>query len=469
MIHRRRAHVTRLFQEFISSEQSSGIILMISALLAVIVVNSNIGPQFQALLETEVGWQGFGIHLQHDILHWINDGLMVIFFLLIGLEIERETYKGELSDLRSAMLPLLAAVGGMLVPALIHYYFNKDMSTYKGFGIPMATDIAFALGVLSLLGKRVPPSLKVFLAAFAIIDDIGAMIVIAVFYSTGLNYVFLLLALLVFGLLGLVNRLRVKNMLVYIIGGIFMWYFMMESGVHSTLAGVMLAFVLPFDGGGPDSTSTKLEHALNKPVAWVIMPIFALANAGVVFSADFLKNAIDPNTIGIFLGLYIGKPLGILSLSYLGILFRLVKLPEAMHFKHMLGAGFLGGIGFTMSMFITILAYGHTAEAANSKLAIIAASLLAGATGYFILKYRRPVRRHAKYKYPNRDEEEPAAEVKVEQKGNWAPVSDPTPALAEDTSPNPPVVERPEVVEAPIVVEIAPDELEEEPNQWSAE
>lgn len=421
MIQRRRAHVTRLFQEFISSEQSSGIILMASALLALILMNSTIGHQFQALLETEIGWEGWGIHLRHDVTHWINEGLMAIFFLLIGLEIEREVYQGELSNLRNALLPVLAAVGGMLVPALIHYSLNRELATYKGFGIPMATDIAFALGVLSLLGKRVPPSLKVFLAALAIIDDIGAMIVIAVFYSSGLDILFLLLAAVVFLILGIMNRYKVKSLWAYIPLGILMWYFMMESGVHATLAGVLFAFNLPFEDGGPKSTSSKVEHALNKPVAWLIMPIFALANSGVAFNAGLISQVIDPNTIGILLGLYIGKPLGILSFSYLGILFRLVKLPEAMSFKHLLGAGFLGGIGFTMSMFITILAFGHSSVSDISKLSIMVASLMAGATGYFILKYRRPVRRHAKYKFPHKDEEAPA-EISPPKVGVWAPV-----------------------------------------------
>lgn len=419
---RRRARVTRLFQEFIRSEQSSGIILMLSALVALILMNSNIGPYYQSLLDTQLGWEGWGIHLKHDLTHWINDGLMTIFFLLIGLEIEREIYKGELSDLRGALLPLLAAVGGMLIPALIHYAYNYNLPTVKGFGIPMATDIAFALGVLSLLGKRVPPSLKVFLTAFAIIDDIGAMILIAIFYTDDLSFVYLLLAIAIFLFLGLLNRFKVRNMWAYLLPGLFMWYFMMESGVHATLAGVLLAFALPFQDGGPDSTSSKVEHALNKPVAYLIMPIFALANAGVAFSAEFLSQAITPNTVGIFFGLLIGKPVGILSFSYIGIWTKIVKLPEAMSFKHMLGAGFLGGIGFTMSMFITILAFGHTTVSDNSKLSIMLASLAAGVIGYFILKFRRPVRRHPKYKNPDGTDDEPVASVTTPHKGSWLPV-----------------------------------------------
>jgi len=419
---RRRERVTRLFQEFIQSEQSSGIILIASALLALFLMNSTIGPQFQALLNTELGWEGWGIHLKHDLTHWINDGLMTIFFLLIGLEIERELYKGELSDLRGAMLPLLAALGGMLLPALIHFSLNYNLPTEKGFGIPMATDIAFALGVLSLLGKRIPPSLKVFLTAFAIIDDIGAMIIIAIFYTSDLSLVYLLFAIAIFLGLGLLNRFKVRNMWFYILPGILMWYFMMESGVHATLAGVLLAFALPFQDGGQDSTSSKVEHALNKPVAYLIMPIFALANAGVAFNAEILSQAITPNTVGIFFGLLIGKPVGILSFSYLGIWTKFVKLPEAISFKHMLGAGFLGGIGFTMSMFITILAFGNTTVAANSKLSIMLASLSAGSIGYFILKFRRPFRRHPKYKNPDGMEEEPATHGTSSRTGSWLPV-----------------------------------------------
>ena len=457
---RRRERVTRLFQEFIRSEQSSGIILMTSAVVALILMNSTIGPYYQALLDTELGWEGWGIHLKHDITHWINDGLMTIFFLLIGLEIERELYKGELSDLRGAMLPLLAAVGGMLVPALIHFSLNYNLPTEKGFGIPMATDIAFALGVLSLLGKRVPPSLKVFLTAFAIIDDIGAMIIIAIFYTSDLSFIYLLLAIAIFLGLGLLNRYKVRNMWFYLLPGVVMWYFMMESGVHATLAGVLLAFALPFQDGGPDSTSSKVEHALNKPVAYLIMPIFALANAGVAFTANFFSQAITPNTVGIFFGLLIGKPLGILSFSYLGIWTKFVKLPEAMSFKHMLGAGFLGGIGFTMSMFITILAFGHTSIAANSKLSIMLASLAAGTIGYFALKFRRPVRRHPKYKNPEGPDEEPTVDATSPRTGSWLPVE--AEAIPESL-PNQKVEESLPNQEPPIQIWETPDEGQTQP------
>jgi Na+:H+ antiporter, NhaA family len=311
---------------------------------------------------------------------------MAVFFLLIGLEMERELYIGELSDLKNATLPIFAAVGGMVTPALIHFLFNQGTSTQAGGGIPMATDIAFALGVLTLLGSRVPLALKVFLTALAIIDDLGAIAVIALFYVSDFSLPYLLLSLGIMGGLFILNRLKVHSLPLYLIPGIFMWYFMLRSGVHATLAGVLLAFVIPFGDGGENTASYKLQHFMHKPVAFLIMPIFALANTGIVLSGNWAHGLITSNGLGIFAGLFLGKPLGILLFSFLAIKLGLSKLPTEVSWSHIIGAGFLGGIGFTMSIFITLLAFDNTDIVQSSKISILLGSLLAGLVGYLVLR-----------------------------------------------------------------------------------
>jgi NhaA family Na+:H+ antiporter len=338
----------------------------------------------------EIGFDLGSIHFKHSILHWINDGLMAIFFLLIGLEIEREIYIGELSDLKNASLPLFAAVGGMVTPALIFLAFNYGQPTQNGFGIPMATDIAFALGALALLGDKVPVSIKIFLTAFAIVDDLGAMTVIAFFYTEGFSISYLLLSLAVFLFLLFLNWRGVKSIPAYLMSGLLMWYLMLQSGIHASIAGVLLAFALPFRDGSPSSPSYKIQHFLHKPVALMIMPIFALANTGIPISENFFQTIFSLNTTGILYGLFIGKPLGIVLFSLLAVKLRLAKLPEETGWKDLLGAGFLGGIGFTMSIFITILAFGETAVSQSSKLAIMFGSLASGVTGLWILSRRSP-------------------------------------------------------------------------------
>jgi NhaA family Na+:H+ antiporter len=322
--------------------------------------------------------------------HWINDALMAIFFLLIGLELERELYVGELSDFRNALLPIVAAVGGLCLPALIHFIFNSGTPTQAGLGIPMATDIAFALGVLALLGSRVPASLKVFLTALAVMDDLGAIIVIAIFYTAKLSTAYLIGALMVFGLLVTLNRFfRVMRLTPYLIGGALMWFLMLKSGVHATIAGVLLAFAIPFTGKEEDeaSPSYRLEHFLHKPVAFVILPIFALANTGIVIGADALQSMTANNSLGIILGLLIGKPVGITLLCFVAVTIGICRLPLDLNWKHVFGAGLLGGIGFTMSIFITNLAFvGETDVINASKMAILLASLLAGTFGFLWLK-----------------------------------------------------------------------------------
>jgi NhaA family Na+:H+ antiporter len=328
----------------------------------------------------------FGLSLEH----WINDGLMAIFFLMIGLELERELYVGELSLIRNALLPIFAALGGTLAPALIHYALNADLPTRDGIGIPMATDIAFALGALALLGKRIPASLKVFVVAFAVIDDLIAITVIALFYTDHVAMFYLAMSMGVFLVLLCLNRFfRVSLLPVYLIGGVFMWVFMLKSGVHATVAGVMLAFAIPFWSRDQQqsSPSYQLENFLHKPVAFIVLPLFALANTGIVFGASWALDLATPNSLGVMLGLVIGKPLGVIILSMAVVLLGICKLPSEVTWSHMVGAGLLGGIGFTISIFITNLAFSNQDELINaSKIAVFTASLLAGLFGLLWLR-----------------------------------------------------------------------------------
>lgn len=382
--------LTKLFVEFFESEQSSGVILILCTLGAIVIANSPIGKGFIDFWHIKLGFETGGILLNQSLEHWVNDGLMAIFFLLIGLEIEREIYIGELSNLKNASLPIVAAIGGMLVPALFHFLFNRGTETQNGIGVPMATDIAFALGVLGLLGKRIPASLKVFLAALAIIDDLGAILLIAIFYVSDFSLMYLLLALGVYAGLLVLNRLGVKGLPFYLIPGVVMWYFMLQSGVHATVAGVLLAFALPFGDGSETSPSYKLQHFLHRPVAFGIMPIFALANTGIVFSGRWLEGLTTSNSLGVLAGLLVGKPLGIVTASWIAVKAGLSQLSEELSWKHIIGAGFLGGIGFTMSIFITLLAFTEPEIIQNTKIVILLSSLLAGVTGFLILRGQEP-------------------------------------------------------------------------------
>jgi NhaA family Na+:H+ antiporter len=305
---------------------------------------------------------------------------------MIGLELEREVYKGELSKFKDAILPISGALGGMLFPALIFLLFNFGTKTQSGIGIPMATDIAFALGVLSLVGNKVPNSLKVFLTALAVIDDLGAIIVIALFYTKTLYFVNLVISLSIFAGLLVLNRMKVNNLWIYLVAGVFMWYFMLNSGVHATITGVLLAFAIPFQDGSEKTISYKLQHFLHKPVVFIILPLFALCNTAIVIGSDWLHNFTEDYSMGIIFGLIIGKPLGIIVFSYLAILFGLAKLPKELSMKKLLGAGFLGGIGFTMSIFITLLAFEDNEIINNAKFMILVASLLSGIVGFLWLK-----------------------------------------------------------------------------------
>jgi NhaA family Na+:H+ antiporter len=370
------------FKNFFDSQRSSGILLIICTVISLLLANSVFGASYLSLWNIDVG----GLSIEH----WVNDALMAIFFLLIGLELERELYNGELSNFENALLPIVAAVGGIIAPALIHFSFNAGTEAQAGIGIPMATDIAFALGVLALLGSRIPASLKVFLTAFAVMDDLGAIIIIAAFYTAQLSVTYLIGALAVFGVLVLLNRFfRVMALTPYLLGGALMWLLMLKSGVHATIAGVLLAFAIPFSAKEDDakSPSHRLEHFLHKPVAFVILPIFALANTGVVIGADWAQNLTSPNSLGIIGGLVLGKPLGIMLLSFVAVAVGICRLPPDLNWKHVFGAGLLGGIGFTMSIFITNLAFAGNPEIINvSKMAILLASFTAGTIGFLWLR-----------------------------------------------------------------------------------
>jgi len=369
--------LTKLFNDFYNSEKTGGLILVFVTVLSLVLANSSLEKEYIGFWHINIGG--------HNLVHWINDGLMTIFFLLIGLELEREIYHGELSDLKNAFLPVIAALGGMVVPAGLFMLLNVGTGMMSGAGIPMATDIAFAVGILSLLGKRVPPSLKVFLTALAVVDDLGAILIIAIFYTASLAITNLLIALAIFGFLLVLNRMKVHNLIPYIIGGAAMWYFMLNSGVHATITGVLLAFAIPFGDGNEKSPSFILQHFLHRPVAFIVLPLFALANTCIPLAGSIRDGLSQSYSLGIISGLAIGKPLGIWLFSFIAVTVGLCTLPDGLNWKRITGAGFLGGIGFTMSVFITLLAFKDTDIVNNSKIAILAASLISGITGFLWL------------------------------------------------------------------------------------
>ena len=380
--------LTRTFRNFFDSERAGGLVLLFCTILSMVLANSVWGDSYIHLLHSKLDASFAFLHLNYSLEQWVNDGLMAIFFLMIGLEIEREIYAGELKEIRNALLPVAAALGGMLVPACIHFFFNRNTPTVNGFGIPMATDIAFALGMLSLLGNRIPASLKVFLTALAIIDDLGAILVIAFFYSSGIEWGYLAASLGIFFGLLVMNRLRVRKLILYLVPGVVMWYCMLQSGVHATISGVMLAFAIPFtekdaqQEGGP---SYKLQHSLHKPVAFFILPVFALANTGIPLLTGWVQELSDSNSLGIILGLFVGKTTGITLFSFIMIKAGVSKMPVSSTWHHLTGAAILSGIGFTMSIFIANLAFGDQHIINASKIAILTGSILSGIAGLFYL------------------------------------------------------------------------------------
>ena len=369
---------TKLFKDFFESEKAGGLTLIACTIVSLLIANSSFGEGYHHFWQTQFAG--------HSIEHWVNDGLMTIFFLLIGLELEREVYEGELKNFKDALFPIFAALGGIVIPAGLFMLFNFGTPTQSGAGIPMATDIAFALAILALLGKRVPTSLKVFLTALAVIDDLGAILIIAVFYTKTLIWTNLFIALGIFALLLVFNRLKIRNLIPYLIGGVAMWYFMLNSGVHATVTGVLLAFAIPFGNGNEKSSSYILQHFLHKPVAFIVLPIFALANTAILLSGDIGHTLTQNYSIGIAAGLIVGKPLGIFLLTFLATSFGLCKLPNDLNWKSIIGVGFLGGIGFTMSIFITLLAFDNETIINNAKFVILISSLIAGLIGFIGLK-----------------------------------------------------------------------------------
>jgi Na+:H+ antiporter, NhaA family len=373
------------FSEFLAAESAGGIVLMFAALAALIVANSPLYPVYSSTLHQYVA----GLSVEH----WINDGLMAIFFLLVGLEIKRDLLVGELSSWSARALPGFGALGGMIVPALFYLAINRGSpETMAGWAIPAATDIAFALGVLSLLGKRVPPSLKIFLAALAILDDLGAVVIIALFYTGELSLPMLGAALAAIGILIALNRMRVRNLLPYLVVGIALWYFVLQSGVHATLAGVALALCIPLgDPAKPhDSPLLKLEHALQRWVAFVIVPVFGFANAGVSLAGIGIDSLFDPVPLGVALGLFAGKQIGVFLLAAIAIRVGLAKLPAGASWLQLYGVALLCGIGFTMSLFIGNLAFPGAAHLIDEvKIGVLAGSLLAGIGGGLVLRLGR--------------------------------------------------------------------------------
>ena len=381
-------YITSPFKWFFKLESASGLVLLISAVIALIISNSSLSALYFNTLEHYlfIGINNFGMQL--TVLHWINDALMAIFFFFVTLEIKREFLLGELSNPKQAILPIIAAIGGMLVPALIYIYINFDNSqTLNGWAIPSATDIAFSLGVLSLLGSRVPLSLKVFLTALAIIDDLGAIIIIAFFYSGDLSIKYLMLMLLIFISLMLLNKFNIKKFLPYLILGFFLWFFTHESGIHATISGVLLATVIPHRKKEKDfSLLIKIEHAISPYVAFGIMPLFALANAGVSLNGITLNSLMLPVPLGIVLGLFIGKQIGVFLFSIVSIKLKIAQMPTNSNWLSLYGVGILTGIGFTMSLFIGNLAFvENTQYIGGVKIGVLAGSLLSTIFGYFLL------------------------------------------------------------------------------------
>lgn len=374
-----------VFKNFFKSSNAGGILLFICVILSLVIANTAAGPGLQSFLDTPIGFETDTVHLKYSILLWINDGLMAIFFLLVGLEIKREIVEGELSSPKQASLPILCAIGGAIVPALIFLSFNSGQATAGGWGIPMATDIAFALAVIGMLGNRIPASLKVFLAALAIVDDLIAILVIAFFYSSGIETTYLLYAGIGMVILFVMNRMNIQNPYLYLIPGVFIWYFIHHSGIHATIAGVMVAMTIPTNDTDLESPLERLEHALVKPVNFLIIPLFAFANTNISIESEMLTGLVAPMGLGISLGLLLGKPLGILIMTFVCSKLEISSLPEGSSFKHILGVGLLAGIGFTMSIFISILSFSDALHINEAKLSILLTSLLAGILGYMVL------------------------------------------------------------------------------------
>jgi len=375
------------FRSFFASQKFSGILLLTVSIVSLILANSSFHETYVHFWEQDfhIGNNG---HL--TLSHIINDGLMTVFFLLVGLEIKRELIDGELKGFQRASLPVAAAIGGMLVPAIIYSFFNNGLNSSSGWAIPMATDIAFAIGIISILGNKVSDAGKVLITALAVVDDLGAVIVIALFYSSSISGTYLFLALLITVVLLVFNQKRYQNPWLYLLPGLALWYCVMQSGIHATIAGVILAATIPFHKN-ENSLLIKLESKLHSVVNFFIMPVFAMANTAILIEGNVLDHLVKPESIGIAAGLILGKPLGIVLMVYLMVAFKVSQLPKQITASQLVGLGFLGGIGFTMSMFISMLAFDDISLLVNAKIAIVVASLLAGTTGFLILSFSKKI------------------------------------------------------------------------------
>lgn len=382
-----------MFEEFVHSEVSGAVLLFVATLLALLWANSAWHASYTWFWKLPLGLDFRGHRVGLELRHWIDDGLMAVFFFVVGLEIKREFVKGELASLRQAALPILAAAGGMIVPAGIYLLFNSTPLTSHGWGIPMATDIAFALGVLALLGKRILPSLRVFLLALAIADDVGAILVIAIFYTEKISLIALGAAVVLAAVLALLAR-RVNSAALYLAVGVLLWVAVLKSGVHPTIAGVVLGLLAPLrpaTANDSGSMAERFERGFHPWVSFLVLPLFALANAGVALNTGQLRAAFaDPVAVGIFLGLVIGKPAGVISFSFLAVRCRVATLAEGLTWRGLAGAGLLAGIGFTVALFISGLAFANDAFTDAAKVAILAASVVAGALGYAFLRFVLP-------------------------------------------------------------------------------
>ena len=382
--------LSKPFKWFFRLEAASGLVLLIAAIIALVISNSNLSELYFSTLEQYlfIGVNNFGLKL--SVHHWINDLLMAVFFFFVTLEIKREFIQGELSNLKKALLPIIGAVGGMVIPALVYVSINLGNSeTLNGWAIPSATDIAFSLGILSLLGSRVPISLKIFLTALAIIDDLGAILIIAFFYSGDLSISYLSLILISYILLLILNKFGIKKFIPYLIIGSFMWFFTYKSGIHATIAGVLLATTIPHRAKEKDfSLLIKLEHAISPYVAFIIMPIFAFANAGVNLTGLSFSSLLAPVPLGILLGLFVGKQVGVMVISYLAVKLGAAQMPDKSNWLSLYGVSILTGIGFTMSLFVGNLAFVENTQYMDGvKIGVLSGSLLSTIFGYFILLY----------------------------------------------------------------------------------
>lgn len=382
-----QSHLSKTFLAFFSSQKISGGLLLIATILSLSLSNSSHSASYISLWTKE--FEIFGLP-NFSLLHIINEGLMTIFFFFVGIEIKRELISGELKGFNKAIIPVSAAIGGMLIPALIYFFFNNGTTTSQGWGIPMATDIAFAIGIISILGDKISNTAKVFITALAVVDDLGAVLVIALFYSAAIKWYFLLAGVIILTLLIVVNAKKRITAFIYVIAGILLWYCISKSGIHSTLAGVLLAATIPYDGK-ENSLLEKFESVLHKPVNFIIIPAFAMANTAIAISGNLLDELHTSEGLGIFFGLVIGKPIGIVLAVLLTLYLLKRKMPNGINFQSLIGLGFLGGIGFTMSIFIAMVAFDEPQNITSAKISIITASLLAGCLGYFLLRFQKKV------------------------------------------------------------------------------